>query len=167
MNEQMTRFFVVMGVSGCGKSTVGEALAVHLNCPYYDADDFHPPENLAKMGRGVPLDDMDRAPWLASLAELIRKHLEKGETAVLACSALKKRYRDQLRVSRQVQFIFLEGSFDIIWQRMQARQNHYMKGEMLHSQFEALEPPDEDEAIAAPIDQTVDDILTQILQNTV
>ncbi len=167
MNEQMTRFFVVMGVSGCGKSTVGKALAIHLNCPFYDADDFHPPENLAKMGRGVPLDDMDRAPWLASLAELIRKHLEKGETAVLACSALKKRYRDQLRVSRQVQFIYLEGNFDIIWQRMQARQNHYMKAEMLHSQFKALEPPDEDEAIAAPIDQTVDDILTQILQNTV
>ncbi len=167
MNEHEAQFFVVMGVSGCGKTTVGEKLAAHLNCLFYDADDFHPPKNIAKMGRGVPLNDMDRAPWLAQLAALIQEHLENGETAVLACSALKKRYRDKLRVSRQVQFVFLEGSFDIIWQRMQARQNHYMKAEMLHSQFEALEPPDEDEAIAASIDQTVDDIVTQILQNTV
>ncbi len=102
------------------------------------------------MARGIPLDDTDRAPWLATLAELIQDHLDRGETAVLACSALKKRYRDLLRVSDQVQFIYLDGDFDLIWQRMQARQDHYMKPEMLHSQFEAIEPPEEDEAIAIP-----------------
>ncbi len=160
----MTRFFVVMGVSGCGKTTVGRALASHLNCSFYDADDFHPPKNVAKMGSGAPLTDLDRAPWLASLAALIREHLENGETAVLACSALKKRYRDQLRVNQQVWFIYLEGNFDLIWQRMQARQNHYMKAEILHSQFETLEPPDDEEAFNIPIDQAVDDILAQIIQ---
>lgn len=159
----MTRVFVVMGVSGCGKTTVGEALAAHLNCPVYDGDDFHSPEKVAKMASGIPLDDSDRAPWLASLAELIQGHLDRGETAVLASSALKKRYRDQLRVDDRVQFIFLDGDFDLIWGRMQARQDHYMKAEMLRSQFEALEVPDEDEAIKVSIDQSVDEILAQIV----
>ena len=163
MNEKTPRFFVVMGVSGCGKTTVGKALAAYLDCPFYDGDDFHSPQNVAKMASGIPLNDGDRAPWLASLAELIRKHLQKGETAVLASSALKQRYRDQLRVDDRVQFVFLDGDFDLIWQRMQARQDHYMKSEMLQSQFEALELPEEDEAIKIPIDQTVDDILAQIV----
>ena len=159
-------FFIVMGVSGCGKTTVGEALAAHLHCPFYDGDDFHPPENVAKMAQGIPLDDADRTPWLARLAALIREHVDRGETAVLASSALKTQYRDQLRVSQRVQFIYLEGSFDLIWQRMQTRQNHYMKADMLRSQFEALEPPDADEAITIPIDQDVAGILTVILQKT-
>ncbi len=164
MNEREAQFFVIMGVSGCGKTTIGEALAAHLNCRFFDADDFHPPENIAKMERGTPLDDLDRAPWLARLAALIQEYLDNGETAVLACSALKRRYRDELRVNQQVQFIYLEGNFELVWQRMQARQNHYMKAEMLHSQYDALEPPAEDEAIAVPIDQTVDDILAYILR---
>lgn len=164
MIERVAHVFVVMGVSGCGKTTVGEALAAHLNCRFYDADDFHPPENIAKMERGIPLNDLDRAPWLARLAALIQEHLDNGETAVLACSALKKRYRDELRVSSQVQFIYLEGDFDLVWQRMQARRNHYMKAEMLHSQYDALEPPPVDEAIVIPIDQTVEDMLAQILR---
>lgn len=163
MNEQVARFFVVMGVAGCGKTTVGQALAAHLDCPFYDGDDFHSPQNVAKMASGMPLNDADRAPWLASLAALIEEHLDGGETAVLASSALKKRYRDQLRVNDQVTFIYLDGDFDLIWQRMQARQDHYMKSEMLRSQFEALELPDEDEAIKISIDQNVDDILAQIL----
>ena len=116
------------------------------------------------MASGRPLDDEDRVPWLASLAELIQEHLDKGQTAVLACSALKKRYRDQLRVNDKVQFIFLEGNFDLIMQRIEARKDHYMKPEMLHSQFATIEPPTEDEAIIISIDQTVDDILAQILQ---
>lgn len=153
-----------MGVSGCGKTTVGEGLAAHFNCPLYDADDFHPPENIAKMASGVPLNDADRAPWLELLAAMIAEHLDRGETAVLACSALKRSYRNQLRVSEQVQFIYLEGDFDLIWQRMQLRQNHYMKPEMLHSQFEALEPPSAEEAIRVPIDRSVDDILAQVVQ---
>ena len=153
-----------MGVAGCGKTTIGQALADYLNCPFYDGDDFHSPENVAKMASGKPLDDADRAPWLASLAELIRQHLDRGETAVLGCSALKKRYRDQLRVDDRVRFIYLDGEFDLIWQRMQGRQDHYMKPEMLHSQFESLELPGEDEAIVVPIDRSVDDIMALIIQ---
>ena len=164
MNDRTVCFYVVMGVSGCGKTTVGEALAAHLNCPFYDGDDFHSPENVAKMASGVPLNDADRAPWLASLAGLIRDHLARGETAVLASSALKKRYRDQLRVDDRVRFIFLDGDFDLIWGRMQARQDHYMKAEMLRSQFEALERPDENVAIRIDIDQDVSDILQQVIE---
>ena len=160
----MSDVFVIMGVSGCGKTTVGQALASQINCPFYDGDDFHPPENVAKMSHGIPLNDADRAPWLARLAALIERHLVEGETAVLACSALKKRYRDQLRVSDRVRFIYLEGSFDLIWQRMRARPNHYMKADMLHSQFEALEPPAANEAATISIDQDVDTIVAQILQ---
>ena len=159
----MARFFVIMGVSGCGKTTIGEALAAHLGCPFYDGDDFHSPQNVAKMAAGIPLNDGDRAPWLATLAALIQEHLDREETAVLASSALKKRYRDRLRVDDRVQFIFLDGDFDLIWERMQARQDHYMKAEMLRSQFDALEAPGEEEAIRVPIDQSVNDILAQIL----
>jgi gluconokinase len=164
LNDRTVRFYVVMGVSGCGKTTVGEALAAYLNCPFYDGDDFHSPENVAKMASGVPLNDTDRAPWLASLADLIRDHLARGETAVLASSALKKRYRDQLRVDDRVRFIFLDGDFDLIWGRMQARQDHYMKAEMLRSQFDALERPDENVAIRIDIDQDVSDILQQVIE---
>ena len=159
----MARFFVIMGVSGCGKTTIGEALAAHLGCPFYDGDDFHSPQNVAKMASGKPLNDDDRAPWLATLAALIQEHLDREETAVLASSALKKRYRDSLRVDGRVQFIFLDGDFDLNWERMQARQDHYMKAEMLQSQFDALEAPGEEEAIRVPIDQSVNDILSQIL----
>lgn len=90
------RFFIVMGVSGCGKSSVGETLAEHLGWDFYDADDFHPPENVAKMGSGIPLNDSDRAPWLASLHDLISASLKADRPGVLACSALKERYRQQL-----------------------------------------------------------------------
>jgi gluconokinase len=153
----------MMGVSGCGKTTVGKALAQELDCPFYDGDDYHPPDNIAKMAKGLPLNDDDRYPWLALLHNLIKGHLEKGETAVLACSALKKKYRDQLRAGNEdVLFIFLHGDFDTIWQRMLSRSGHYMKEDMLQSQFEALETPYEDEAIIVSIDQSVDDILVQI-----
>jgi carbohydrate kinase (thermoresistant glucokinase family) len=158
----MSQLFIVMGVSGCGKSTIGQTLADQLDCPFYDADDFHPAANVAKMASGTPLDDTDRAPWLAALAGLLTDHASRGETAVLACSALKKRYRDQLRVNDKVQFIFLDGSFDLIWQRMRARKNHYMGADMLKSQFDALERPFADEAINISIDQTVDEMLLQI-----
>jgi gluconokinase len=153
----------MMGVSGCGKTTVGKALAQELDCPFYDGDDYHPPDNIAKMAKGLPLNDDDRYPWLAVLHNLIKGHLEKGEPAVLACSALKKKYRDQLRAGNEdVLFIFLHGDFDTIWQRMLSRSGHYMKEDMLQSQFEALETPYEDEAIIVSIDQSVDDILVQI-----
>jgi carbohydrate kinase (thermoresistant glucokinase family) len=160
----MKPVFVFIGVSGSGKTTVGRLLAAELDCPFYDADDFHPPENIAKMANGIPLDDNDRAPWLARLAEMIQYHLDREETVVLACSALKKSYRDQLRVSDQVKFIFLDGDFDLIWQRMHTRENHYMKSDMLRSQYDDLEPPTTGEAMRVSIDQPVDVILTSILQ---
>lgn len=159
----MNQSFVIMGVSGCGKSTVGQALADALNCPFYDGDDFHPPENVAKMAGGTPLNDDDRRPWLAALHDLLLSHAEKGETAVLACSALKKKYRDQLRAgNNRVIFVHLHGDFELIWQRMQARQDHYMKAEMLQSQFDALEVPNEDEALILPIEPSVSEIVTKI-----
>ncbi len=163
MKQEKPHGIVMMGVSGCGKTTVGKALAQELDCPFYDGDDYHPPDNIAKMAKGLPLNDDDRYPWLAVLHNLIKGHLEKGETAVLACSALKKKYRDQLRAGNEdVLFIFLHGDFDTIWQRMLSRSGHYMKEDMLQSQFEALETPYEDEAIIVSIDQSVDDILVQI-----
>jgi gluconokinase len=156
--------FVIMGVSGCGKSTVGVALAEKLDCPFYDGDDYHPPENVAKMASGIPLNDVDRHPWLAKLHDMIGKHLERGETAVVACSALKKKYRRQLRKGNNgLQFIFLKGSFELIWSRMSARQNHYMKAEMLRSQFETLEEPDGDEALVIGIENDVESIVEMIL----
>lgn len=159
----MAGFFVVMGVSGSGKTTVGQALAGRLNCPFYDGDDFHPPANVAKMASGTPLNDADRAPWLARLTELLENHVGKGETAVLACSALKQTYREQLRVSPNVQFVYLAGSFDLIWQRMSARADHYMKADMLRSQFATLEPPNVGEARWVTIDQSVEVIVDQIV----
>jgi gluconokinase len=166
----MTAVYVIMGVSGCGKSSVGQALAARLGCPFYDGDDFHPPQNVAKMASGTPLTDADRAPWLGRLAALIAETLGQGKTAVLACSALKQQYRDQLTVSERVQFIYLHGEFDLILQRMQARQGHYMKAEMLRSQFATLEAPAPSHAwwvhIATPVDQIVDEIMLHIDQAT-
>ena len=163
MNTEEPQVYVVMGVAGCGKTTVGMALAKQLNCPFYDGDDYHSPVSVAKMSSGIPLDDADRVPWLVRLARLIQDHLDRGIAAVVACSALKKRYRDQLRVSEQVKFIFLDGDFDLIWQRMQARPNHYMKPAMLRSQFEALELPEGEDVIRVPINNDVNGILVLIL----
>ncbi len=135
-------FVIVMGVSGSGKTTVGELLAARMGWPFYDGDKFHPAENVAKMAAGTPLDDTDRAGWLAVLAGMIRTGMARGESGVMACSALKEQYRDSLRVDpQQVQFVYLKGSFDLIWERMQRRQNHYMKAPMLQSQFDTLEEP--------------------------
>jgi carbohydrate kinase (thermoresistant glucokinase family) len=156
----------MMGVSGCGKTTIGRAWADRLGCPFYDGDDFHPAQNVAKMATGIPLSDADRKPWLDRLAELIADHLDKGETAVVACSALKKSYRERLRVSDQVQFIYLKGDFDLIWERMQQRKNHYMKAEMLQSQFDVLEPPDATDAIIIPVDRSVEECVAMIARAT-
>jgi gluconokinase len=137
-----------------------------LGCPFYDGDDYHPPQNVAKMAAGIPLDDADRQPWLARLHDLLDEHLGRGETAVLACSALKKKYRQQLRQgSEGVRFVYLQGDFDLIWSRMAARAGHYMKAGMLHSQFDTLEAPDAAEAIivsaASPIEAIVKTVLSQ------
>ena len=155
---------IVMGVSGSGKTAVGRELARRLGCPFYDGDEFHPPENIAKMAQGLPLDDRDREPWLVRLRDLIGNHSRQGQTAVLACSALKKGYRDLLRAGGdQMQFVHLQGDFDLIWGRMRRRKTHYMKGEMLRSQFDALETPGADEAWIVDVAQSVTDITGAIL----
>jgi gluconokinase len=153
---------VVMGVSGSGKSTIGQLLADQLGWPFYDGDDFHPPENVKKMSEGIPLTDEDRASWLAVLAALISDHLQKGESAVLACSALKARYREQLLVdSDRVKFIYLKGSYAQIEARMQARAGHYMKPAMLASQFATLEEPAD--ALTVTIDLAPAEIVSQVI----
>lgn len=135
-------FIVLMGVSGSGKSTLGKRLAAQLGWEFFDADDFHPPANVAQMARGIPLDDEARAPWLAALRELIHARLEQNRPGVLACSALKQRYRDQLRDGNpSLRFVYLRGDYQTILARMRARGEHYMMPEMLTSQFAALEEP--------------------------
>jgi len=156
-----TRFIIVMGVSGCGKSSVGKALADSLGWDFYDADDFHPPENVAKMADGIPLDDSDRAPWLTSLHELISASLKADQPGVLACSALKERYRQQLTEGNDgVQIVHLKGCYDLIWSRMEKRTDHYMKPDMLKSQFETLEEPSN--ALTIDISKPVDEIVREV-----
>src|SRR5262245_33166456 len=126
--------FLIMGVSGSGKTTLGQVLAQKLGWDFFDADDFHPPENIAKMMAGIPLSDVDRAPWLASLHEVILSTLEANRHPILACSALKERYRIQLLGNiEEIAVIYLKGSYELIWSRMIARVDHYMKPEMLRS----------------------------------
>jgi gluconokinase len=157
-------FFVIMGVSGSGKTDVGRSLAEHLGWDFYDVDDFHPPENVSKMASEIALDDSDRAPWLASLHDLISSSLTKNRSGVLACSALKERYRQQLmKDNNGVKLICLKGSYELIWSRMIARKEHFMKPQMLHSQLETLEEPTN--ALTVDITPAVDEIVKIILQN--
>ena len=165
MHTEEKRVYIVMGVSGSGKTAVGERLAERLGWRFLDADEFHPEANVEKMSRGEPLDDSDRAPWLTRLRELVDEHLEDNPL-ILACSALKERYRERLRVDRRVGFIYLEGDFDLILERMNEREEHFMKSEMLESQFEALEEPDPGDAvrvdIAQPLEEVVESIVTKL-----
>lgn len=162
-----TRFFLLMGVSGSGKTSVGKALAARLGWDFFDADDFHPPENIAKMAGGIPLTDSDRAPWLDALHELISSRLKADSPAVLACSALKERYRQRLLEGNEgVQIVYLKGSYDLIWSRMEKRTGHYMKPHMLKSQFEALEEPADalTVAVSMPFEDIVKEIVTHLTQ---
>lgn len=154
----MARPIVVMGVSGSGKSTVGAALAQRLRIPFADADDFHPPENIAKMTAGRPLDDDDRHPWLESIGEWLALH---GDGGVMSCSALKRKYRDQLRRHcAEVEFLHLAGSLETIGRRQASRPGHFMPASLLASQFETLEPLDPDErGVTIDIDQSIDSIV--------
>jgi len=134
---------IVMGVSGCGKTTLGRALATRLIATFLDADDFHPAANVAKMRAGVPLSDEDRAPWLAALNRELRTRSVHGEQVVLACSALKISYRAAISVGLpQAHWILLDGSFEWIAARLRERPNHYMPESLLRSQFDALERPE-------------------------
>jgi gluconokinase len=157
-----TSFIIVMGVAGCGKTTVGKSLAKHMGWDFYDADDFHPPENIAKMANGIPLNDADRSPWLASLRNLISSSLIENRPGVLACSALKESYRQQLLTdSDDAQIVFLKGNYDLIWSRLSMRKDHYMKPQMLQSQFETLEEPAN--TLTVDISKSINDIVQEIL----
>ena len=133
---------VLMGVSGSGKTTIGTALAGRLGWPFLDGDDFHPPENVAKMSAGTPLTDEDRWPWLDRLNAELRARQAKGESAVLACSALKQAYRDRLaRGLLHWKLVFLHASFELLRRRIEERKHKYMPASLLQSQFATLEPP--------------------------
>ena len=157
------RFYLIMGVSGCGKSAVGRALAQKLGWDFYDADDFHPAENIEKMTSGIPLTDEDRLPWLDILHAIISKSLQENRPGVLACSALKYSYRTRLMESNQdVQLVYLKGSFELIRSRMTARTEHYMPPSMLQSQFDILEEPTD--ALVIDIIRPVDEIVNLIIR---
>ncbi len=132
--------FIIIGVSGCGKSTIGKLLATQLNIPFFDGDDYHSEANVEKMSNGNPLNDEDRKGWLQNLNLLAKNH--SGHGAVIACSALKQKYRDQLNAElSNMKFVHLEGSKEEILERVQQRKNHFMPSELLDSQFESLERP--------------------------
>ena len=140
--EMKINGFIVMGVSGCGKSTVARLLADELGWKFFEADDFHSPENIAKMTAGIPLSDTDRAPWLSKLNETLSAAIQAGYHPVLACSALKSSYRKTLTQDiNRLQFVYLKGGYDLIWSRISGRRGHYMKPGMLRSQLDALEEP--------------------------
>lgn len=135
---------ILMGVAGAGKTTVGTRLAQSLGWHFIEGDAFHPPANVAKMAAGVPLTDEDREPWLAQLRGLIQEALERGEPAVMACSALKERYRERLTVDPvQVKWVYLWAPRELIASRLARRTGHFMPLSLLDSQFEALEAPEE------------------------
>lgn len=134
-----------MGVSGCGKTTVAKTFAEQSGGKYLDADDYHPQANRDKMAQGIPLEDEDRWDWLDILNEVLRQHEQQGSGPLfLACSALKEVYRERLRANLELlTFLYLNGSFELINARMEARQNHFMPPELLQSQFDALEEPED------------------------
>jgi gluconokinase len=152
---------VLMGVSGVGKTAVGTRLAKALEGTFVEGDEYHPPANVAKMRSGVPLDDADRQPWLETLSREIGGWLDAGRTVVLACSALKQRYRDILKAGRPgVRFVYLKGDADLIRSRLQHRRGHYMPASLLESQFAALEEPTD--AITVGVEGTPDAIVAEI-----
>jgi gluconokinase len=157
-----------MGVSGSGKSTIAERLAARLGWRYEDGDKYHPPANVAKMSAGHPLTDEDRWPWLQAIADEIDRTCTQGERAVVACSALKRAYRDILVHGRNdVRIVFLNGTHDLIAARLAARKGHFMPPGLLTSQFKTLEPPQPTErpitvSIDAPVEAIVDDIIRQL-----
>lgn len=181
--------YIIMGVSGCGKSTLGALLSEKLCWPLYEGDDFHPQENIEKMARGEALTDQDRFPWLLKLHEAIAKERRLSSNAIVVCSALKRLYRQILLHGSQaiasasaspscpaqevpppclpgVYFLFLHGDYELIHQRVAARQGHYMRAGMLQSQFAALEPPGAEERVL-PVDirRGVGDIAAEVVSS--
>lgn len=158
---------IVMGVSGSGKSTIAGDLARRLGWPMIEGDDLHPPANIDKMSHGIPLNDDDRKPWLETIAQRIDGWRQAGTQGVVTCSSLKRAYRDILRAGHaDVRFVYLNGSYDLLFDRMQHRKRHFMPASLLQSQFATLEVPGPDEAIAVSIDQPeaaiTDDVLKEL-----
>ncbi len=166
--DQSPCALIVMGVSGAGKTTIGETLAARLGWPYEDADTFHPASNVAKMSAGQPLTDEDRLPWLKAIATEIDRACSAGEHVVIGCSALKRAYRDVLTQGRtDVRLIYLDGTQSLIADRLSHRKGHFMPPGLLISQFAALEPPTPDErpvtvSIDAEVELIVDRIISQL-----
>ncbi|XP_070761177.1 probable gluconokinase [Enoplosus armatus] len=174
--------YIIMGVSGCGKSTLGAFLSEKLGWPLHEGDDFHPQENIEKMARGEPLTDQDRLPWLLKLHEVIKRERCSGSNALVACSALKHLYRQILLygskalapssapdqdipppTSPDVFFLFLHGDYDLLYQRMVARNGHYMREHLLRSQFDVLEPPlDEENVLPLDIRRSIADMAKEV-----
>ncbi|KUI04048.1 gluconokinase [Mycobacterium sp. IS-3022] len=157
---------VVMGVSGSGKSTVGAALAQRLRVPFADADDFHPPANVAKMTAGEPLNDDDRYPWLEAIGQWLAERCTAG--GVMSCSALKRKYRDQLRRHCSgIEMLHLTGTPEVIARRQASRPGHFMPASLLASQFDTLEPLEPDErGVAIDVDQSIDAIVESYVVST-
>jgi gluconokinase len=153
---------VLMGVSGSGKSTVGAALAAALGWPLVDADDLHPPGNVAKMAAGIPLTDDDRWPWLDRVVDELRRMTADGTDAIVACSALKESYRDRLRAAGDVRFVHLRGEPATIAARLASRHHRYMPATLLESQFATLEPPKN--AIDIDVTRSVDEQVREIVE---
>ena len=165
LNARMSQpFIVIMGVSGCGKTTIARELADRIGGTYLEGDSFHPPENKAKMGKGIPLDDDDRQPWFDILVEEARDTLSQGKAPVLACSALKQSYRDYLSAPfDEFRLVYLEGSFELIKSRMDARDHENMTSDLLESQFATLEEPEASRhLLTVSIEKTPEDILDEI-----
>jgi gluconokinase len=158
---------LIFGVSGAGKTTVGELLARELGWHFYEADDFHSSANIEKMRRGAPLTDDDRWPWLENLRELIKRCVAADENAVLACSALKRVYRKHLRVSAQVKLLFLRGDYGPVAEQLRHRRGHFMNPGLLRSQFVDLEEPEPEEGtltieLGRPPHELVEEIKTTL-----
>ena len=155
--------YLIMGVSGSGKTTIGKALSDRLSCSFYDADDFHPPENIQKMSQGIPLTDSDRLPWLETIKTVIDQHQQQRKEAVITCSALKQVYRDLLQKNTQdLVWIYLKGTYQQILDRLENRSDHFMKSDLLMSQFQTLEEPEN--ALVFDISLSVLEIVQKIIQ---
>ncbi|XP_001379254.2 probable gluconokinase [Monodelphis domestica] len=171
---------LVMGVSGSGKSTVGSLLATELGWKFYDADDYHPEENRKKMGKGIPLNDQDRIPWLFNLHDILLRNVSSGQSVVLACSALKKMYRNILRRGEsaatqkydepgekeelKLLVVYLNGPSEVISGRLAKRKGHFMPPELLQSQFDTLEPPSAPENfLSLSVDRSVSEMIPIIV----
>jgi len=167
MTTNSNHIFVLMGVSGSGKSVVANALARELSAAFLDGDFLHPRSNINKMAAGHALNDDDRAPWLAAINDAAFAMQRTNAISIIVCSALKKAYRDRLRVGNDnLSFIYLKGTFDVIEERMKARKGHFFKTEMLTTQFDTLEEPgaDETDVFVVNIDQPVEKVIGDALK---